>query len=402
MLEGKNIIIGISGGIAAYKSLHLIRYFKKAGANVRVVATENAMWFVTRVSLESLSQNKVYDKVFAPDNDYTTEHISLTDWGDVFVVAPATANIIGKYANGIADDALSTSLMAFDKKVFMAPAMNCKMYEHFAFQRNMKYLQENGVEMIEPASGFLACGYEGKGRMEEPEAIFEAVKAYCDKPGSMHGKKVLITAGPTHENIDPVRFIGNHSTGKTGFAIAGELAARGAQVHLVAGPVNLTATHPNIIRYDVVSALQMFETATDLFPTMDAAILTAAVADYRPAQTPSSKIKRSDENLTLSLVPNPDILASLGKEKKSNQVLAGFALETDNEMENALKKLQKKNLDFIVLNSLNDPGAGFGYDTNKVQIIDNKNEVLRFDLKTKKQIAADIADKLAQCMERHP
>lgn len=397
MLQGKNIIIGISGGIAAYKSLYLIRLFRKAGANVRVVATENAMWFVTRVSLESLSQHKVYDKVFGPENDYTTEHISLTDWADVFVVAPATANIIGKYANGIADDALSTSLIAFDKKVFMAPAMNCKMYENFAFQRNMKYLIENGVEMIEPATGYLACGYEGKGRMEEPDVIFAAVEKYFTRPTDLKGKKILITAGPTYENIDPVRFIGNYSSGKMGFAIAEELAARGADVSLVTGPVNIEPGNVAIKRMNVQSAREMFETATALFPQMDAAILTAAVADYRPSELHTAKLKRTTASLTLELVPNPDILATLGQMKNPGQILAGFALETNDELENARKKLQAKNLDFIVLNSLQDKGAGFGTDTNKVKIIDNKNQVLRFDLKSKKLVAVDIADKLASC-----
>jgi phosphopantothenoylcysteine decarboxylase / phosphopantothenate---cysteine ligase len=395
MLKGKKILLGISGGIAAYKSMYLIRLFRKAGAEVRVVATESAMWFVTRVTIESLSQNKLYNKVFGEDNDYTTEHISLTDWGDVFVVAPATANILGKFANGIADDALSTSLIAFDKKVFMAPAMNCKMYENFAFQRNLDYLKQNNVEIIEPASGYLACGYEGKGRMEEPEEIFAHVEKYFSAMKDLEGKKVLITAGPTRENIDPVRYIGNHSTGKMGFAIAEELAERGADVKLVSGPVNLELKNPSIQRIDVTSADEMYKVCKDIFPAMDAAILTAAVADYKPAEVHNKKIKRDGQPVILELLPNPDILASLGQMKKENQVLAGFALETDNELDNARKKLQKKNLDFIVLNSLQDTGAGFGTDTNKITILDNKNQVSGFELKSKKLVAADVADKLA-------
>jgi phosphopantothenoylcysteine decarboxylase / phosphopantothenate---cysteine ligase len=400
MLKGKKILLGISGGIAAYKSMYLIRLFRKAGAEVRVVATESAMWFVTRVTIESLSQNKLYDKVFGEDNDYTTEHISLTDWGDVFVVAPATANIIGKYANGIADDALSTSLIAFDKKVFMAPAMNCKMYDNFAFQRNLAYLKQNHVEIIEPASGYLACGYEGKGRMEEPEQIFAVVEKYFSGKKDLAGKKVLITAGPTHETIDPVRYIGNHSTGKMGFALAEELAARGAQVQLVSGPVNLELKNPAIQRIDVTSADDMQRVCLEIFPGVDAAILTAAVADYKPEKKHDKKLKRDNQPLTMELIPNPDILAGLGKLKNEKQVLAGFALETDNEIENARKKLQKKNLDFIVINSLQDEGAGFGTDTNKISILDNKNQVSGFELKSKKLVAADIADKLASCFNK--
>ncbi len=399
MLKEKKILLGISGGIAAYKSMYLIRLFRKAGAEVRVVATESAMWFVTRVTIESLSQNKLYDKVFGEDNDYTTEHISLTDWGDVFVVAPATANIIGKYANGIADDALSTSLIAFDKKVFMAPAMNCKMYEKFAFQRNLDYLKQNNVEIIEPASGYLACGYEGKGRMEEPEAIFAVIEKYFSGKKDLEGRKVLITAGPTHEIIDPVRYLGNHSTGKMGFAIAEEIAERGAHVHIVCGPVSIELKNPSIQRINVKSADEMYHACMEVFPGMDAAILTAAVADFKPAKIHKTKLKRDGRPVLMELIPNPDILAALGKTKKENQVLAGFALETDNELDNARKKLQNKNLDFIVLNSMQDEGAGFGTETNKITILDNKNQVSGFELKSKKLVAVDIADKLVSYLK---
>ncbi|MFW5687751.1 MAG: bifunctional phosphopantothenoylcysteine decarboxylase/phosphopantothenate--cysteine ligase CoaBC, partial [Bacteroidota bacterium] len=368
-----------------------------AGAEVKVVTTANALWFVTRVSLESLSQNKIYDQVFGPENDYTTEHISLTDWGDCMVVAPATANIMGKYANGIADDALSTTLMAFNRKVFVAPAMNCKMYENFAFQRNLKYLLENEVEIIEPASGYLACGYEGKGRMEEPEEIFARVERYFASKNDFQGKKVLITAGPTYEAIDPVRFIGNHSTGKMGFAIAEALASRGAEVTLVAGPVVLSTPKGVKNRIDVVTAEQMYKETMNAFSSVDAAVMTAAVADFKPSVHRTSKIKKGRSDLKIDLVATPDILHSLGEKKNKNQVLVGFALETDNETENARKKLLSKNLDFIVLNSLNDPGAGFGGDYNKVSFLDNKNHISRFELKTKKQVAHDIADRLKTC-----
>lgn len=397
MLKGKRIIIGISGGIAAYKSLILIRLFIKAGAEVRVVTTENALWFVTRVSLESLSQNKVYDKVFGPENDYTTEHISLTDWGDCFVVAPATANIIGKVANGIADDALSTSLIAFNKKVFMAPAMNVKMFEHFSVQRNIQWLKNNNIQIIEPTEGYLACGYEAKGRMEEPESIFAAVEKYFTSDKDLMGKKVLITAGPTHEAIDPVRYIGNQSSGKMGFALAEILAQRGAEVIMVAGPVHRTTPQGNIRRIDVTTALEMHKAALEIFPKVDAAILNAAVADFRPETVSQQKIKKNDNILQLNLVKNPDILASLGGIKKNDQILVGFALETENELENAREKLNRKNLDFIVLNSLNDQGAGFGGDSNKITILDNKNTVLKFDLKSKSDVAVDIVNKLVSC-----
>jgi phosphopantothenoylcysteine decarboxylase / phosphopantothenate---cysteine ligase len=400
MLQGKKIILGISGGIAAYKSLILIRLFKKAGAEVRVVTTENALWFVTRVSLESLSQNKIYDQVFGPENDYTTEHISLSDWGDCLVVAPATANIIGKFANGIADDALSTTFLAFNKQVFIAPAMNCKMYDHFAVQRNIELLEKNHIAFIEPAEGYLACGYEGKGRMEEPDAIYDRVKKHFEHSMDFAGKKILVTAGPTHEAIDPVRYIGNHSSGKMGFAIAGELAKHGAEVTLVTGPVSLPTPAGHIVRIDVISAIEMAEVVTGIFPSMDAAIMTAAVADYRPDKLHEQKIKKTENDFTINLVKNPDILEMLGKMKKPGQILAGFALETENEFENARKKLIAKNLDFIVLNSLKDKDAGFGVDTNKVTILDNNNDVSGFELKSKKLVAVDIAAKLAHFLNK--
>ncbi len=402
MLKGKKIILGISGGIAAYKAAILIRLFKKAGAEVKVVVTSNALEFITRVTLESLSENKVYDKVFGEQNDYTTEHVALTDWGDAFVVAPATANIIGKLASGIADDALSTSLLAFNKKVFIAPAMNCKMWEHFAVQKNVDHLTANGIHIIEPTEGFLACGYEGRGRMEEPERIFNAVKeSFHSKQSSLKGKSVLLTAGPTREAIDPVRYIGNHSSGKMGYALAEELADRGARVYLVSGPVNLTVVHKNIALTKVTSADEMLEACKKHFDDCDAAIMAAAVADYRPDAFATKKIKKggSAKDLKLHLVPTPDILAHLGKQKE-NRVLVGFALETDNETDNAIKKLTSKNLDFIVLNSLSEQGAGFGHNTNKITIINNKQEVSRYHLKDKREVAADIADTLEKYLNR--
>ncbi len=389
MLQGKKILLGISGGIAAYKAPEIIRLFSKKGASVRVVATRNALQFTTRVTLESLSRWTVYSDMFAPVATFSTEHIDLTDWADVFVVAPATANIIGKYANGIADDALSTSLIAFNKPVFIAPAMNCKMYEHASFVRNLDFLKEQGVRFIEPVYGQLACGYEGKGRMEEPEAIVEAVEKFLQQQTRFAGKKVLITAGSTHEAIDPVRFIGNHSSGKMGFALAQTFAENGAEVTLVSGPTSLQIVHPNIKRIDVVSAQQMYEACIRIFPETEIAILAAAVADFTPEVVADSKIKKQDKVLEIKLKPTIDILAELGKQKK-NQKLIGFALETDNELENAKKKLVSKNLDMIVLNSLKDEGAGFGTPTNKITIINKNGEVKPFEIKSKKEVAQDI------------
>jgi len=391
MLKGKRIILGISGGIAAYKSLFLIRLFKKNGADVRVVLTNNALHFVTKVTLESLSQNKVYFDVFSNENDYTTAHVSLTDWGDIFVVAPATANIIGKFANGIADDALSTSLIAFDKKVLLAPAMNCKMLQHFSVQNNITFLQEQGVHFIDATEGYLACGYEGKGRMAEPEAIF-AETINLVSGGALKNKKVLITAGPTYEAIDPVRFIGNHSSGYMGICLAESFANEGAEVTLVLGPSKYNVSHPHIKTIPVVNADEMFDASFKAFSETDICIMSAAVSDFKPAHYSKQKIKKNDAEIELNLIKNKDILKSLGQSKKTHQILVGFALETDNEIENAHKKLIEKNLDFIVMNSLNDLGAGFGYKTNKITIID-RNSQEEFPLQDKKSVALNIVKK---------
>ncbi|MFW5793322.1 MAG: bifunctional phosphopantothenoylcysteine decarboxylase/phosphopantothenate--cysteine ligase CoaBC [Bacteroidota bacterium] len=394
LVTGKKILLGISGGIAAYKSAYLIRLFKKAGAEVKIVVTQNALEFITKVTLESLSQNKVYSSVFGKENDYSTEHISLTDWADIFIVAPATANIIGKFANGIADDALSTSFMAFDKKIFIAPAMNCKMYENFAFQNNLKILTNNKISIIEPEEGFLACGYEGKGRMEEPEKIFTTINNYFNSSDVLKNKKFLVTAGPTYEAIDPVRFIGNHSSGRMGFEIANKLADKGADVTLVAGPVNIISGNSNIKRIDVTSAKEMYEACIKYFPKVNAAVLAAAVSDFtieKPSDTKIKKTKNTDD-FSVKLKPTTDILAHLGSIKKPKQKLIGFALETDNEEKNALSKLKNKNLDFIVLNSLRDKGAGFKSPNNKITIIDNNNGIFRYKLKPKEEVADDIVD----------
>lgn len=396
----KKIIVGITGGIAAYKIPQLIRLFAKNGDEVKVVATKNAMQFVTELTLETVSGNAVYCDVFAPHNEYSTEHIALADWADMIVVAPATANIIGKYASGIADDALSTLLLAFAKDVVVCPAMNTNMYNSLVVQENINCLKDKGINILSPAEGELACGTSGVGRMPEPEAIFEYVQAVFAKKLSLTGKTVLVTAGPTYERIDSVRFIGNFSTGKMGFAVAEELAERGAKVILVAGPTSLTAKHRNIKQINVESAREMYTAATENFGSCHAAVLSAAVADYRPETVADHKIKKTadTETLDIHLVQNPDILATLGKMKTDRQLLIGFALETDNELENAKSKLARKNLDMIVLNSLKDKGAGFGHDTNKVTIITTDGTVTEGSLKSKAAVAKDIADSMEGLM----
>ena len=392
MLRGKKIILGISGGIAAYKSPLLIRLFIKAGAEVKVAITKNALQFVTLPVLEALSGNKVYSGVFNPANDYSTEHVSLTDWGDIFVIAPATANIIGKYASGIADDALSTSLLAFNKQVFIATAMNSKMFNHFAVKKNSAYLKSNGVIFIDAPVGMLACGYEGQGRMEEPENIFNGIVHFFNRSATLKGKKVLITAGPTFEAIDPVRFIGNHSSGLMGFTLAHEAADRGAEVSLVTGPSKLTVENNSISRIDVVSAEQMYNQCKQLFPSSDITIMSAAVADYKPLSPENTKIKKTGKPIHLALTQTIDILSEMGKIKRNNQILIGFALECDNELENAKLKLSNKNMDYIVLNSLRDSGACFNSDTNKVKIMDKYMNIYEYQLKLKADVARDILD----------
>ena len=389
------MVVGITGGIAAYKAPLLVRLLRKAGHEVRCVATEHALQFVTPLTLETVSGNRVYADLFAPTNEHTTEHISLKDWGDVMVVAPATANIIGKMASGIGDDALSTLLLSFSgKPLYLAPAMNTQMWENPAVQRNMACLHSWGVHIVEPAVGELACGTSGAGRMAEPEEIFNTIaeinQAETGK-GAKKGVKVLVTAGPTYERIDAVRFIGNYSSGKMGFALAEALARHGAEVELVTGPTALKSNHHNIHRTDVESACEMYDAATSLFPHCQAAILSAAVADYRPINRADHKLKKQgEEGMTLTLVQNPDILATLGGMKQEGQLLIGFALETDNEMENARHKLEKKNLDYIVLNSLRDAGAGFGVDTNRVTIIGRDGSTHTTPLLSKAEVAEEI------------
>ena len=385
------IIVGITGGIAAYKAPELVRLLKKQGHEVRCAATEHALQFVTRVTLETVSGAPLYSDLFASGR---TEHISLKDWGEMLIVAPATANIIGKVANGIADDALSTLLLAFSgKPVIMAPAMNCEMWAHPAVQRNIETLKAWGIRMVGPEEGELACGVNGVGRMSEPEAIAAAV---CNSefriPNSELGKW-LVTAGPTYERIDSVRFIGNYSSGKMGFALAQALADAGAEVELVAGPTSLKIDHPRVKVTRIESAREMYAAATEVFPHCNGAILSAAVADYRPSECADHKLKKNgSEGMHLDLVQNPDILATLGTMKTDKQTLVGFALETDNEEANAQHKLEKKNLDYIVLNSLRDAGAGFGVDTNKVTIISRNGNRKESPLLSKKEVALLIVE----------
>jgi len=388
----KHIVIGITGGIAAYKSLSLIRLFKAAQFEVKVVATHNALQFVTKLTIETLSQSPLYVDSFESPNEYSVEHIALADWADVVIVAPATANIIGKFANGIADDALSTFLLAIKKPIFFAPAMNCNMYDHVAVQENISKLKSRGVQFIEPKGGFLACGYEGKGRMEEPDNIFKLVLDSFSINKPFNGINALVTAGPTYEPIDPVRFIGNYSSGLMGFEIANRLAQQGAIVTLVTGPTHLSTTFPNIQRVDVTTAQQMYEVVMNLSNKIELFVMAAAVADYTPVNVAEQKIKKSDLDWNIPVKKTKDILLEIGKIKKQGQCIVGFALETQNEIENATQKLQNKNADFIVLNSMNNRSAGFNKPTNQVTILSPKGIVLETNVKSKTEIAEDIVN----------
>lgn len=392
MLENKKIVLGVTGSIAAYKACILARLLIKKGAEVQVVMTPSAKEFITPLTLATLTQNPVVSEFFDRRDGSWHSHVSLGLWADAMLVAPASASTIGKMANGIADNMLVTTYLSMKAPVFVAPAMDLDMYAHPSTQANLQKLQSYGNHIIEPGTGFLASKLEGKGRMEEPEKIVEVLEQYFAKQQKLAGKKVLITAGPTYEKIDPVRFIGNYSSGKMGFALAGVCAEQGAEVTLICGPVMLQTSHPNIKRIDVESAQQMYEAATKHFPKTDIAILCAAVADFTPKTTADKKIKRKGDDLTIKLQPTQDIAAALGAQKKKKQVLVGFALETDNELKNAKDKMERKNLDLIVLNSLQDKGAGFRVDTNKVTIIDRHNGLTAYDTKTKREVAEDIVE----------
>lgn len=390
-LKDKHIVLGITGSIAAYKAASLARLFVKEGAEVQIVITPSGKEFITPVTLSALTGKPVVCDFFGANDGTWHSHVDLGLWADFMVIAPATAATMGKMANGIADNMLVTTYMSMKAPIFIAPAMDLDMFAHPSTTRNISLLQSYGNHIIEPASGELASHLIGKGRMEEPENIVAYIKDYFERQDSLSKKKILITAGPTYEKLDPVRFIGNYSSGKMGFALAEECAERGAEVVLIAGPVSLKTYHPNIRRIDVESAEQMYQAAINEFPDTDTAILCAAVADYRPIEQADNKIKRKEgSNLTLELIPNKDIAASLGKVKKEGQTLIGFALETNNEEQNAIDKIKKKNLDYIVLNSLNDSGAGFQHDTNKIAILDKTGNRQNFQLKNKKDVAKDI------------
>ncbi len=393
-LKGKHIVLGITGSIAAYKAASLARLFIKSGAEVQIVMTPSGKEFITPVTLSALTGKPVVSEFFTANDGTWHSHVDLGLWADLMVIAPATAATIGKMANGIADNMLCTTYMSMKAPIIVAPAMDLDMFAHPSTHRNLDILRSYGNHIIEPASGELASHLIGKGRMEEPEKILEYVINFFEKQNSLSKKKILITAGPTYEKIDPVRFIGNYSSGKMGFALAEECAARGAEVTLVAGPVSLKTISPNIKRIDVESAEEMYQASVAAFRDMDCAILCAAVADYRVKEQATQKIKRTGDDLNIELVPNKDIAAELGKMKTANQTLVGFALETNDEESNALGKMERKNLDFIVLNSLNDAGAGFQHDTNKITLLSRSGSKQDFPLKSKTEVAKDIIDKV--------
>lgn len=391
-LEGKHIVLGITGSIAAYKAATLTRLLIKKGAEVQIVITPAGKEFITPVTLSALTGKAVVSEFFTANDGTWHSHVDLGLWADLMIIAPATATTMGKMANGIADNMLITTYLSMKAPVIVAPAMDLDMFKHPSTLRNMNLLREYGNRIIEPAAGELASHLIGKGRMEEPENIVSYVEEFFEQQETLSKKKILITAGPTYEKIDPVRFIGNYSSGKMGFAIAEECAMRGAEVVLIAGPVSLKTEHPNIKRINVESADQMYEATVSAFKDVDAVILCAAVADYRPEQASDKKIKRETTgDMSISLVANKDIAASIGK-IKTHQRLIGFALETNDEENNAQKKIISKNLDYIVLNSLNDAGAGFQHDTNKIAIIDRNGDKTDYALKSKKEVASDIVN----------
>ncbi len=398
-LQGKHIVLGICGGIAAYKSVTLLRLLIKAGAEVQVVITPAGKEFITPVTLSALSHKPVVSEFFTANTGEWHSHVDLGLWADCMVIAPATASTIGKMAHGIADNMLVTTYLSAKSPVFVAPAMDLDMMRHPSTQANLALLASYGNHIIEPASGYLASGLEGKGRMEEPENIVSHLESYFSRTCDLSGKKVLITAGPTYEKIDPVRFIGNYSSGKMGYALAEECASRGAEVTLVSGPVSVKATHPGINTVPVESAREMLAESEKVFSHSDIAIMCAAVADYAPANPSDHKIKREHQDVpVITLVKNPDIAATLGAEKRDNQRLVGFALETDNEAVNAAEKLRKKNLDMIVLNSMRDKGAGFGVDTNKVAIFKADGDCVDVPLKSKSEVAVDIVNEIVKSL----
>lgn len=396
MLKGKKIVLGITGSIAAYKSCLIIRELVKRGAEVQVVITPAGKEFITPITLSALTQKPVISEFFSQRDGTWHSHVALGLWADAMLIAPCTASTLGKMATGVADNMLITTYLSMKAPVFIAPAMDLDMYAHPTTQQNLDRLRSFGNHIIEPGTGFLASGLEGKGRMEDPEKIVAVLDDFFEKKDLL-GKRIMITAGPTYEKIDPVRFIGNYSSGKMGIALAEECARRGADVTLILGPVQaqITNLRSQISIRKVESCLQMRDAAVEAFPNSDAAILCAAVADFRPAEVAEQKIKRVGDDLDIHLVPNPDIAAQLGQMKREGQVLVGFALETNDEQQNAERKLAKKNLDFIVLNSLRNEGTCFRSDENQIAIISSSGRV-DYEKKSKKQVAADIIDELSK------
>jgi len=399
MLQGKNIVLGVCSSIAAYKSATFVRLLVKAGANVKVVMTPDATNFITPLTLSTLSKNPVFTNYFIPETGEWNNHVELGLWADIFIIAPVSANTLAKMANGLCDNLLMAVYLSAKCPVYFAPAMDLDMWKHDATQDNITRLQSFGNMLIPPGSGELASGLHGEGRMAEPEEMIAFLANDIKAKLPLNGKKVLVTAGPTYEAIDPVRFIGNHSSGKMGFAIADQLALLGADVTLVAGPSSQISKQRSINRIDVTSAAQMLQACLDHFKDSQACIMSAAVADYTPVTVAAQKIKKQDAGFSIDLKKTTDILGTLGAQKTHGQILVGFALETDNEEKNAIGKLQRKNLDFIVLNSLNDQGAGFQGDTNKITIIDSALKKTTYDLKTKEEVAKDICAKIIELIK---
>lgn len=397
-MEGKKIVLGITGSIAAYKAAVLTRALIKKGAEVQIVITPAGKEFITPITLSALTSKPVISEFFAQRDGTWHSHVDLGLWADAMLIAPATASTIGKMAHGIADNMLVTTYLSMKAPVFVAPAMDLDMFAHPSTQHNLNILRSYGNHIIEPASGELASHLTGKGRMEESEKIVEVLENFFAQSQRLAGKKILITAGPTYEKIDPVRFIGNYSSGKMGYALAESCAESGAEVILISGPVSLSTRHPAIRRIDVESAEEMYKAATEFYPACDAGILCAAVADFTPETVAPNKIKREKDDLLIKLKPTRDIAAALGQMKQPHQRLIGFALETHDELAHAQEKRKRKNFDFIVLNSLNDKGAGFRYDTNKITIVDESGHT-PYPLKSKQEAANDIIGKLASILE---
>lgn len=399
-LSGKHIVLGITGSIAAYKAAYLLRGLVKEGAEVQVVMTSASKEFITPVTMSALSGKPVASEFFSANDGTWYSHVDMGQWADLMLIAPATASTLGKMANGICDNLLITTYLSAKCQVMIAPAMDLDMFGHPANIRNMDLLRSYGNVIIEPGEGELASGLYGKGRMEEPDNIIEEVVRFFNQKKKLLNRHFLVTAGPTYEKIDPVRFIGNFSSGKMGYAIANELACAGAKVSLISGPVQIKNTNVAITVFPVESAFEMHEKCLTIFPETDGAVMCAAVADYTPASFSDSKIKREKDNLNITLIPTKDIAGDLGRIKTDTQLLVGFALETNNELSNAFSKLKSKNLDLIVLNSLNDQGTGFGVDTNKITLIDKDNNLTFFELKSKTEVAADIVAAIISEMER--